>query len=632
VTERRALVRRALEALGKKRLVCAVHDRSLPARADEDTGVGALGSEGTNELFTHLAAEGFDGVQLGPAGRIDDANLSPYDGTVFARSELALALAPLIAEGLVEASDRDEVLASAGSDGGTRIDYARAFEANARLLERVHAHWDALGAAARAALDDRLASFREAHAVWLVPDALHRLLSLRFGTPDARRWPVELAELYGSSPPELRAATIRDLTDAHRGFFERHARIQLLTHEQHTRARAWARSLGLSFCGDLQAGLSLGDRWSARALLLGGYAMGAPPSRTNPEGQPWGYPVLDPRRCERAGEDGPALELFSRRVAKIFDEYDTLRIDHPHALVCPWVYREDGADAHAAVRAGTRLFETPPGSPRAEVHAELGALAIARLEQLDLAEQAHADAWVRQLDEAQIERYAILVDRCVEIARARGRSASDVVCEVLSTQPFPLAKVLARHGLGRFRVTQKASERDPLDVYAPESARREDWIMVGTHDTPPIWRVAERWLSEGRDTARARWSAARLSPEGEERQATLRWLAGGPERLATAELASLFASEAENVMVFVSDVLGERAVYNEPGTVNEHNWTLRVPRDFERLHRERAARGQALDLPGCLAVALRARGMAPELSEALAARASGPLPWQPRVP
>jgi hypothetical protein len=187
VTERRALVRRALEVLGKQRLVCAVHDRSLPARADEDTGVGALGSEGSNDFFGYLAREGFDGVQLGPSGRIDDANRSPYDGTVFARSELALALGPLLREGLATASDRDEVLRTAGSDGGARIGYARAFEANARLRERVHSRWGALGGGARSELDARLAQFRKDHAAWLEPDGLHRLLSLRFGTPDARR-------------------------------------------------------------------------------------------------------------------------------------------------------------------------------------------------------------------------------------------------------------------------------------------------------------------------------------------------------------------------------------------------------------------------------------------------------------
>ena len=48
--------------------------------------------------------------------------------------------------------------------------------------------------------------------------------------------------------------------------------------------------------------------------------MGAPPSRTNPDGQPWGYPVLDPRQYFRPDgqssppDDGPALALFRARL------------------------------------------------------------------------------------------------------------------------------------------------------------------------------------------------------------------------------------------------------------------------------------------------------------------------------
>ena len=61
--------------------------------------------------------------------------------------------------------------------------------------------------------------------------------------------------------------------------------------------------------------------------------MGAPPSRTNPEGQPWNYPVLDPDQYATR-----VRELVTLRADKSFDEYDSLRIDHPHGLICPWVY------------------------------------------------------------------------------------------------------------------------------------------------------------------------------------------------------------------------------------------------------------------------------------------------------
>ena len=62
---------------------------------------------------------------------------------------------------------------------------------------------------------------------------------------------------------------------------------------------------------------------------------------------------------------------------------------------------------------------------------------------------------------------------------------------VLSTWPFPLRAVMNRYGLGRFCVTQKGDLTRADDVYRSENATDRDWIMVGNHDTRPIWRVAE---------------------------------------------------------------------------------------------------------------------------------------------
>ena len=47
--------------------------------------------------------------------------------------------------------------------------------------------------------------------------------------------------------------------------------------------------------------------------------MGAPPSRTNPEGQAWGYPVLDPALYRGPeGRPGRALAFFIARLDKVF--------------------------------------------------------------------------------------------------------------------------------------------------------------------------------------------------------------------------------------------------------------------------------------------------------------------------
>lgn len=630
----------ALDALGIDRLVCAVHDRSLPSLPGEDIGCGSLASDGGGDFFAFLSEIGFTGVQLGPPGRVAAGNPSPYDATVFSRSELGIAARPLVAGAhgpklLSEAELASLLAAEPQRLPANRADYRRARRLQRAILASAHRRWDALPPASveRRDLEARLRGFVADSQPWLTTDALHAALAEAYGSPDPALWPGceggRDARLFDRDTPETaRASRLDDLCRQHACALELYAREQLLAHEQHFQARRRAQALGLRLIGDLQVGLSQADRWAQAALLLRGYALGAPPSRTNPDGQPWGYPVLDPALYRADGHDGPGLAFVGRRIEKLLSEYDGLRIDHPHGLVCPWVYRTDLADPLAAVQAGARLFSAPARPD----HPALAPLAIARPEQLAAGGTApYADDWVCRLEERQLDAYAILVDRIVEVARARGRDRLDLCFEVLSTQPYPLARVLARHGLGRFRITQKADVERPDDVYLPEQAQPSDWIMTGTHDTPPVWAVVERWEREGSAPARARYLARRLCAASSDRGKLLDWLALGPWAVAQAELAVLFTSAARNVMIFVSDLLGEKEIYNHPGVVRADNWTLRVPRDFRRLHAERAGRGAAFDLPSSLALALAAlpgarRAAHAGVLRALCARAHVPLP------
>ena len=194
---------------------------------------------------------------------------------------------------------------------------------------------------------------------------------------------------------------------------------------------------------------------------------------------------------------------------------------------------------------------------------------------------------------------------------------NDVLCEVLSTCPEPLARVMHRHGLGRFRVTQKASLTDETDGYRSENADPHDWIMIGNHDTEPVRRVVERWTKQGTLPARAAYLATRLEPNASDRDAFARWLLAQPSRLQTALMADLFVGPATNVLVFWADLFGERDVYNTPGLVSADNWSMRIPRAFADVYRVRVAAGEALDIRAALAMALRARGMRPDLQRAL---------------
>jgi 4-alpha-glucanotransferase len=566
-----------LSRLGVRRLVLAIHDVSFPSDPDEDLGRGSPSTRAADRLLAYARGLGVTGIQLGPQGQTSRVNASPYDATMFSRHLGTIAPASLRAggtfEGLVAEASIDRWLAPGGPARN-----AHAFDAYQALVAEAHA---ALVAGARADLAGQLVAFRRDHARWLVSDALFAAICAERGT-SVRSWPE--AELWRAADP----ASIHALIARHAIALERYALGQLLAHAEHARLRERCRALGLALYGDLQVGFSEADAWAQQGRFLRGYVMGAPPSRTNPEGQPWNYPVFDPARPEAARDFAVA------RLDKAFAEYDGLRVDHPHGLVCPWVYRDDTGDAASAVREGARLFE----SPDLRDHPALAAFAIARPDQLDRTLPRHHDRWVRELDAEQIDRYAMLLDALVACARRHGRDVADISCEVLSTMPRPLGAVLARFGLGRWRVAQKADLGDPTDVYRMENAEPADWVMLGNHDTPPIFGLFRAWTPAHRERW-ARHLAARLRLRDPARLAS-------PGYLASAMLAELLASRAENVSIFFADLFGYEDRFNTPGTYNDVNWTLRLPPDFERLHAERLASGVALDLQLAVELALAA--------------------------
>lgn len=597
----------ALGALEVRNLVLGLHAASFPSAPGEDTGRGSPYTEGGRRFLTFARALGFNGLQLGPPGQTSEDNPSPYDGTLFSRNVLDVDLLPLTREGLVRPETVAALVAHRPGGSAPRVQHRYVFRGQHRALEeawytfqRERAHAAPSSPVAR--LAELLQAYRREHHAWLERTALYGVLCREHARPYWREWGSALdRHLYAPRPGEEAQALARrrELLERHAEAVEAFAFVQLLVHEQHHTLRGHAARLGLKLYGDLQIGFAPEDAWAYQGLLLPGYLMGAPPSRTNPEGQPWGYPVLDPGQYA-----GPVQAFLRGRVGKMLEEYDGLRLDHPHGLVCPWVYRADTADPLRAVQGGARLFS----SPDLPDHPELARYAIARPEQLDRSLPRHADSWVRQLTPEQVERYGLLFDTAVAAARARGRQVEDLLCEVLSTLPYPLQRVMERHGLGRFRVAQKADLTRPEDVYRSENAAPEDWVMLGNHDTRPIWLVAERWHQSGEAHAQAEYLAWRLHPEPEGREAFARRLLEEPGLLVQARFADLLACRARNVQVFFADLLGSLEVYNVPGTVSESNWTLRVPNDYHAEYRRKLEQGAALNLPLALALALRAQG------------------------
>lgn len=617
----------AMRLLDKTDLLLAVHDASFPGVKGEDSGRGTPYGDGGDALALFAQSLGFTGLQLGPQGQTSSGNPSPYDGTLFSRNILSLDLKELVERELLSRSSWEAILADNPIPDGGRVPYNHVFTLYNRALDEVYETYSTAlekNDAAALALENEIRSLWHS-ARWLRDDALYDVLTLEHGNLPWRQWPQKgeaaLDRVLCAPPAGLEAdCAIRRsaLNLKYVRMMERYSLAQLLLIKQHLAFRERMQSMGLKIYGDVQVGFSLCDAWSLQSLLLENYFMGAPPSRTNISGQPWSYQVLDPTQyLDINGSTGPVLHLVAKRLGKMLFEFDGLRIDHPHGLVCPWVYRADDSDPYHAVQNGARLFS----SPDLPEHSELAGYAIVHPEQINRDRPRYADDWVRDLTSKQEDRYALIMDALMEQVIANGRRKEDILCEVLSTEPLPLRQVRLRHGLGRFRVTQKADLDNPGDVYRSENATPCDWVMAGNHDTPTIWSLVKEWHGREQGMKQAAYLAKRLNyadPEG-----LAATLAADPRRLAHAKVADLFLSPARHVMIFFADLFGLEENYNVPGALNEENWTLRVPSDFSRRYADSRKRGEVLNLHAVLALALRARPdiACPELIAQLESRA-----------
>jgi 4-alpha-glucanotransferase len=605
----------ALQALEIRNFLLGIHDAAFPGLPEEDIGRGSPYTEGAAAFLEFAGKIGFNGLQLGPQGMTTLANPSPYDGTLFSKSPLSLALLPLT-------ESRYQLLAPAKLAASIHRRPSSTDRVHGSYVRTTFQHITAeicsrfrQTGKPYAALRKSFKAFRQENAAWLDRDGLYETLRRNYGGRNWKDWgsgPQAGLHKYLFAPPAGHEATARtrhrDLLRLHQKDIEDFGFIQYLLAEQHQEFRERCRQLGLKLFGDCQIGLSGRDAWYAQSFVLRDYVMGAPPSRTNPEGQPWNYPVLDPRQYqERNSEDrlqpGPAVRFLRERMDKLFEQFDGLRIDHPHGLVCPWVYRSDRKDPVSAVQKGARLF----ASPAVADHPELAEFAIVRADQVDELVPHYDDNWVVTLDSDQVQRYGILFEVIMDSARKHCTGGCELACEILSTQPYPIKRVMKGYGLGRFRVTQKADLDNDHDVYRSENAQPEDWLMLGNHDTPSIWQLAESWCRTGVSRRQADYLAMRLQIPEHERTVWAERVAADAGELVQAKFADLFMGPAQNIMVFFTDLLGMKQAYNQPGMISARNWSLRIDPGYKKRYFENLTAGRALNIPKALAAALRAK-------------------------
>ena len=142
-----------------------------------------------------------------------------------------------------------------------------------------------------------------------------------------------------------------------------------------------------------------------------------------------------------------------------------------------------------------------------------------------------------------------------------------VIAEDLGVIPPYVHETMSRLGVPGYKVLpwEKDAEHMPRDPRKFPELSVATW---STHDTAPItawWDDLEPWERE-------RIAALDAIPLD---------LPEGKRELALLEL--LFSARSQLTLVLVNELLGDKSRINTPGTVNDQNWTWRLPRPIEDL-------------------------------------------------
>lgn len=310
----------------------------------------------------------------------------------------------------------------------------------------------------------------------------------------------------------------------------RHQYLQWVASTQWRAAREAANGMGVSLFGDLPFMVDgdSADVWANQSQFRLDASVGVPPDAFSATGQDWGMPVY--RWDVIAAGDFEWLRARARRSAQLFDGY---RVDHLVGF-----YRTYGRP-----RAGGAPFFVPDEE---------------------------------SLQVAQGER----------LLRIFQEAGSEVIAEDLGTVPDFVRASLARLDVPGFKVARWERDwhfagqpfRDPADYPARSVA------ISGTHDTEPMvaW-----WMNASHEE---RTRIAQLPTVV--RFAGERSLVDAPYNPFVRDtlLASLFASGSDLLLMPVQDVFGWADRINEPATVNDQNWTVRLPWPIDRFEEEAEAR------------------------------------------
>lgn len=599
----------AFDYLGVNTRALIIHGSSFPDEVKNERSINNEYKMGTvnnknpyigtpyfNQGFLEFAKmNGFNAIQLGPNGKLNKGNNSPYKSSIFAKNELFVDYEKLKTKDYANIlSDKDtqnlEYINKKHEGNYDMADFNGAKEVANNVLSKAYNNFktklenndtDAVR------LNNEFSSYKEKNANWLEKAGVFSILSDIHGSDKFQKWDNELdANLISRKNDGDEVANFRykQLTTEpkNKAKLDEFEFLQFITNKQEKEDKALREKEGMKYIGDLLVGYSYSDEWSNPDAFLKDWRVGAEYGGKNDGPQLWGIPVLNPEKLfNDDGSLGASGQLLKQKVDSVLDGVESIRVDNVMGLVDPYIYKSSKIKADGTIdRANggymSHISEVDPKGNYAK----------------------------------------ILHNILLPSLKEHSINPKDVVWEDLGAQSETFREVFYDGKVGGqvYEDEKMKGIMYSIGVRMEGADDKATYSFLSTHDNEPSARLLKQdWIykNEGWNPM---YLAGFLVPPINDEKAQIssdfcEKIANNPKTMLKAKYAELFRG-TPNIQISFADFFGIDKVYNHAGRDDvKDNWKLRLNSDYQDTYYKsvETENEPAMNMPELLGLAVNSK-------------------------
>ena len=600
----------AFDYLGIKNRALIVHGSSFPSRQDYKKTISEnytlshvnaknpfIGTPYMAKEFTDFVKmNGFNSIQLGPNGKLNKRDTSPYHASVFALNELFLDYESLKSDeyaNILSDTDLSEIK-YIKQKNNTNYDMANFDEAKAIskiVTRKAYKNFERKlnsGDSKAIKLNREYEKFKSENDFWLDKDSVFRLFSDIHGTDNFNKWDSELDKnIISQMDKGVEEAWIRfdqvKTKPGSREKTEEYKFVQFLLEKQEKEDKINRKHDGIKYIGDLLVGFSYADEWANPKAFLKDWRVGAPDGGENGGPQLWDIAILNPDTLfNKDGSLGVSGQLLKQKIERTIDGVENVRVDNVMGLVDPYVYKSSAIKKDGFIDYRDRNF-----------------LANTNLD--------------------KNHNYPkIMHDILLPTLREHGIDPHDVVWENLGNQSDTFKSVFYEGKYNGKNGEKVFNDEKFRGVTYSKGIKMEDngwytYSFMSTHDNEPSVQLLDQDWIYNNEGWNPMYLAGYLVPPYNREQTKkseefCRQISMNKFDRLDAKYAELFRG-TPNIQVSFADFFGINKTYNVGGQDNSENWKLRINPDYENIYHKSLETDDfhVMNMPKLLALAVNSK-------------------------